>query len=118
MQLKIDIVDNGNITDRCIGRKGFHLNFSGTIQLAKTFVNFWSVKGCSGISNSYPFILFSDVEFKHSKTTVTLSDHYISHNLSRNISRSASITCQSVEDIFKDTLKKLGIKNLNRIIIN
>ena len=40
LQLKIDVVDNRNITDRCIGRKGPHLNFSGTIQLAKNFVNF------------------------------------------------------------------------------
>ena len=28
------------------------------------------------------------------------------------------ITCQSVEDNFKDTLKKLRIKNLNRVIIS
>ena len=40
LQLKIDEVDNINITDRCIGRKWLHLNFSGTIQLAKDFVNF------------------------------------------------------------------------------
>ena len=32
LQLKIDVVDNRNITDRCIGRKGFHLNVSGTIR--------------------------------------------------------------------------------------
>ena len=32
LQLKIDVVDNGNITDRCLGRKGLHLNISGTIQ--------------------------------------------------------------------------------------
>ena len=40
MQLNIDVVDNRNITDRCIGRKGLHLNISGTIQLAKNFLNF------------------------------------------------------------------------------
>ena len=40
LQLKIDVVDNRNITDRCIGRKGLHLNISGTIQLAKNFLNF------------------------------------------------------------------------------
>ena len=39
-QLNIDVVDNRNITDRCIGRKGLHLNISGTIQLAKNFLNF------------------------------------------------------------------------------
>ena len=40
LQLEIDVVDNRNITDRCIGRKRFHLNISGTIQLAKNFLNF------------------------------------------------------------------------------
>ena len=40
LQLKIDVVDNRNITDRCIGRKGLHLDISGTIQLAKNFLNF------------------------------------------------------------------------------
>ena len=40
LQLKIDMVDNRNITDRCIGRKGLHLNISGTTQLAKNFLNF------------------------------------------------------------------------------
>ena len=40
LQLKIDMVDNRNITDRCIGRKGLYLNISGTIQLAKNFLNF------------------------------------------------------------------------------
>ena len=40
LQLEIDVVDNRNITDRCIGRKGLHLNISGTIQLAKNFLNF------------------------------------------------------------------------------
>ena len=39
-QLNIDAVDNRNITDRCIGRIGLHLNISGTIQLAKNFLNF------------------------------------------------------------------------------
>ena len=47
-----------------------------------------------------------------------LSDHDISQNVSRNISGSVSTTCQSAEDSFKDTLKKLRINNLNRIIIN
>ena len=40
LQLKIEVVDDRNIRDRCIGRKGLHLNFSGTIQFAKNFVNF------------------------------------------------------------------------------
>ena len=40
MQLKIDAVDNRNITDRYIGRKGLHLNFPGTIQVTKNFVKF------------------------------------------------------------------------------
>ena len=40
LQIKIDVVDNRNITDRCNGRKGFHLNISGTIQLAKNSLNF------------------------------------------------------------------------------
>ena len=40
LQLKIDVVENRNIIDRCIGRKGLHLNISGTIQLAKNFLNF------------------------------------------------------------------------------
>ena len=40
LQLKIDLVDNRNITDRCIDRKGLHLNISGTLQLAKNFLNF------------------------------------------------------------------------------
>ena len=34
LQLKIYVVDNRNITNRCIGRKRLHLSFSGTIQLA------------------------------------------------------------------------------------
>ena len=40
LQLAIDVVVNRNITDRCNGRKGFYLNISGTIQLAKNFLNF------------------------------------------------------------------------------
>ena len=115
------MVDNRNITDHCIGRKGLYLNFSGTIQLAKNFVNF--VKGFSGISNpilepEHPLTLFSEVAFERSKITAILSVHDISHSLSRNISGSASINCQSVEDNFKDTLKKLRINNLNRVIIS
>ena len=37
LQLKIDVVDNRNITDRCIGRKGLHLNVSGTISYLRLF---------------------------------------------------------------------------------
>ena len=62
--------------------------------------------------------LFSDVVFRLSKTTTILSDSDISHDLSGNVSGSVSITCQSVEDNFKHTLKKLRIKNLNRAIIS
>ena len=40
LQLEIDMVDNRNIADHYIGRKGFHLNISGTIQSAKNFLNF------------------------------------------------------------------------------
>ena len=40
LQLEIDVVDNRNITDGCTGRKGLHLNISGTIKLAKNFLNF------------------------------------------------------------------------------
>ena len=127
LQLKIDVVGNRNIADRCIGRKRLHLNIFGTIQLAKNFFNFLkkfrSVRGCSGISNltpepAHPLTLFSDVASERSKTTAILSDHDIPHSLSRNVNGSVSITCQSLEDNFKDTLKKLRIKNLNRVIIS
>ena len=40
LKLKTDVVDNRNTADYCIGRKELHLNFSGTIQLAKNFLNF------------------------------------------------------------------------------
>ena len=62
--------------------------------------------------------LFSDVAFEHSKTTAILSDHDIPQSLSRNVNGSVSFTCQSLEDNFKDTLKKLRTKNLNRVIIS
>ena len=62
--------------------------------------------------------LFSDIAFERSKTTAILSDHDIPHGLSGNVSGSDYITCQSVEDSFKDTLKKLRIKNINRVIIS
>ena len=62
--------------------------------------------------------LFSDVAPELSKTTAILNDHDIPHSLSRNVNGSVSITCQSLEDNFKDTLKKLRIKNLNRVIIS
>ena len=62
--------------------------------------------------------LFSDVAFERSKTTAILSDHDIPHSLSRNVNGSVSITCQSLEDNFKDTLKKLRIKNLNSVVIS
>ena len=39
-------------------------------------------------------------------------------SLSRNVNGSVSITCQALEDNFKDTLKKLRINNLNRVIIS
>ena len=62
--------------------------------------------------------LFSDVAFERSKTTAILSDHDIPHSLFRNVNGSVSITCQSLEDNFKDTLKKLRIKNLNSVVIS
>ena len=72
------------------------------------------MKGCSGVSNSipepaHPLTLFSDVAFERSKTKAILEDHDIYHSLSRNINGSVFITCQSIEDKFKDTLKKLKI---------
>ena len=81
------------------------------------------MKGCSGISKSilepaHPFNLFSDVAYERSKTTAILSDKDISHGLSRNVSGSVSITGQSVEDNFTETLKKLRMKNINRVIIS
>ena len=62
--------------------------------------------------------LFSDAASECSKTTSILSDHDIPHSLSRNVNGSVSITCKSLEDSFKDTLKKLRVKNLNRVIIS
>ena len=81
------------------------------------------MRGCSGISNLIPvplnsLTLFSYVASERSKTTATLSDHDIPYSLSRNVNGSVSITFQSLEDNFKDTLKKLRIKNLNRVIIS
>ena len=99
------MADNGNITDTCTGRKGLHLNFSGAIQLVKNFASFmktfWSVKGCSGISNlipesAHPLTLLSDRAFESSKTAV-LSNNDISHCLSRNVSESDNTTYQSAE---------------------
>ena len=84
---------------------------------------FWSVRGCWGISNLIPepahsLTLFSDVASERSKITSILSDHDIPHCLSRNLNGSVSITCQCLEDNFKDTWRKLRIKNLNRVIIS
>ena len=81
------------------------------------------MKGCSGTHNlisepAHPLSLFSDVAFERSKTTAILCDNNVSHGLSRNVSGSDFITCQSVEDNFKDTLKKMIIKNLNSVIIS
>ena len=81
------------------------------------------MRGCSDISNlkpepALPLTLFSDVASERSKTTAVLSYHDILHSLSRNVKGSVSITCQSLEDNFKDTVKKLRIKNLSRVIIS
>ena len=81
------------------------------------------MRGCSGISNliresAYLLTLFSNVASEHSKTTAILSDHDFPLSLSTNVSGSVSITCQSLEDNFTDTLKKLRIKNLNSVIIS
>ena len=67
---------------------------------------------------AHPLTLFSDVASERSKTTAIPSDHNIPHSLSRNVSGPVSITCKSLEDNFKDTLKKLRVKSLNRIIIS
>ena len=61
--------------------------------------------------------LFSDVATESSKTAAILSDNS-SHTLPRNVSGPVHITCKSAEDNFNDTLKKLRIKNLNRVIIS
>lgn len=106
LQLKIIVVGNRNIRDRRTGKKGLNLNFSGRALLVKNFSNFnkvfWNVRVCWSISSlmpepTFPLTLFSDVASARSKTT----------------SRSDSITCQSVEDNFKDKLKKLRVKNLH-----
>ena len=81
------------------------------------------MRGCSCISNllpepAHPLTLFSDVASERSKSTAMLSDHDIPPSLSRNVNGSVSITCQSLKDNFKDTLKKLRIKNRNRVIIS
>ena len=83
------------------------------------------MRGCSGISNctsipepAHPLTPFSDVASERSKITAILSDHDIPHGLSRTVNGSVFITCQSLEDNFKDTLKKLRIKSLSRIIIS
>ena len=79
------------------------------------------MRGCSGISNlipepAHPLTLFSDVTSEPSKVTAILRDHDTPHSLCRNVNELVSITCQSLEDNFTDTLKKLKIKNLNRVI--
>ena len=81
------------------------------------------MRECSGISNlipepSHPLTLFSDVTTERSKATAILRDHDIPHSLCRNVNELVSITCQSLEDNFTDTLKKLRIKNLNSVIIS
>ena len=79
------------------------------------------MKGCSGNLIPHPansLAFFSDVSLERSETTAILSDMDISHSLSRNASGSDFITCQYVEDNFKDTLKKLRINNVNRVIIS
>ena len=42
----------------------------------------------------------------------------IFRSLSGNVSESDFITCKSVEDNFKDTIKKFRIKNINKVIIS
>ena len=81
------------------------------------------MKRCLGISNSipeptHPLTFFSGVELKRLKTKAILSNRDIFDSLNRNINGSVSNTCRSVEDNFKDTLKKLRIKNLKRNIIS
>ena len=52
LQLKIYVVDNRNITNRCIGRKRLNLSFSGRIQLAKNFENFLKSLKCMRVKAS------------------------------------------------------------------
>ena len=75
----------------------------------------------SGTNSKFSFslsTLFRKTPQQRSKATAILSDHGIPHSLSRNVNGSVSITCQYLKDKFKDTLKKLWIKNLNRVIIS
>ena len=48
----------------------------------------------------------------------TIPRDSIFHSLSGNVSESDFITCKSVEDNFKDTMKKFRIKNINKVIIS
>ena len=80
------------------------------------------MRGCSGNSNliaepAHPLIRFCKAS-ERSKTTAILSAHDIPHSPPRNVNGSVSITYQSLKDNFKDTLKKLRIKNFNRVIIS
>ena len=38
-QLKIDIMDNGNITTQDLGKKGLHLSKNGKLKLSKNVLN-------------------------------------------------------------------------------
>ena len=80
------------------------------------------MRGCSGISNlipkpAHPLTLFSDVTSERLKMLAILSDHDNPHSLSRNVNESVSITCQSLEDNFKDTLTKLRKRILIELLL-
>ena len=53
LNLNIDVIDNRNIKDRHLSRKGLYLNDSRSKLLARNFLGkiklFWLVKGCSSI---------------------------------------------------------------------
>ena len=55
LQLKINIIDNRNMTGKQTSHRGLRLNVSGCIQLAKNFlakIKFCEGKGCSGSADN------------------------------------------------------------------
>ena len=65
-------------------------------------------------------LLLLDEAYANSKITAVHSNINVSLSLglSGNVTGLVPVTCRSVEDNFKDTLKKLRLENLNRFIIS
>ena len=65
-------------------------------------------------------LLLLDEAYETSKITAVHSNINVSLSLglSGNVTGLVSFTCRSVEDNFKDTLKKSRLENLNRVIIS